>query len=151
MLILVLKKIRLSSDELYLSHTQLYRDHNQQHNQQWNVFSAFKPSKCTHTWSSGQPTLLRPGSSWGFGALLKGLTSVVDNSSRSQDSNTHNFGLQVQCSLSTRPRLSFSVLFCFSVRVWIRWWIGTGRWCLQPWSSAEAGAHPQWRPRLKML
>ncbi len=30
----------------------------------------------------------RPGSSWGFGALLKGLTSVVDNSCRSRDSNT---------------------------------------------------------------
>ncbi len=29
----------------------------------------------------------RPGSSWGFGALLKGLTSVVDNSCRSRDSN----------------------------------------------------------------
>ncbi len=27
-------------------------------------------------WSSGQLTLRRPGSSWGFGALLKGLTSV---------------------------------------------------------------------------
>ncbi len=63
----------------YLSHTQ--------YNQQWNVFSAFNPSKCTHTWSSGQPMLWRPGSSWGFGALLKGLTSVVDNSCRSRDSN----------------------------------------------------------------
>ncbi len=31
-----------------------------------------------HTWSGGQPTLRRPGSSGGFGALLKGLTSVVD-------------------------------------------------------------------------
>ncbi|MCJ8728948.1 hypothetical protein PDJAM_G00010640, partial [Pangasius djambal] len=32
----------------------------------------------THTRSSEQPFLLRrPGSSWGFGALLKGLTSVV--------------------------------------------------------------------------
>ncbi len=42
----------------------------------------------THpTWSSVQPTLRRPGSSWGFGALLKGLTSVVDTSSRSRDSN----------------------------------------------------------------
>ncbi len=41
----------------------------------------------THTWSSGQPTPRRPGSSWGFGALLKGLTSVVDNSYRSRDSN----------------------------------------------------------------
>ncbi len=59
-----------------------------EYNLQWNVFSAFHPSKCTHTWSSGQPTLQCPGSSWGFGALLKGLTSVVDNSSRSRDSNT---------------------------------------------------------------
>ncbi len=41
----------------------------------------------THTWSSGQPMLWRPGSSRGFGALLKGLTSVVDNSCRSRDSN----------------------------------------------------------------
>ncbi len=24
-----------------------------EYNQQWNVFSAFNPSKCTHTWSSG--------------------------------------------------------------------------------------------------
>ncbi len=42
----------------------------------------------THTWSSGQPSLRRPGSSWGFGALLKGFTSVVDTSCRSQDSNS---------------------------------------------------------------
>ncbi len=47
------------------------------------MFSAFNPSK----WSSGQPTLWRLGGSWGFGALLKGLTSVVDNSCRSRDSN----------------------------------------------------------------
>ncbi len=40
-----------------------------------------------HTWSSGKPALRRPGSSWGFSALLKDLTSVVDNSSRSRDSN----------------------------------------------------------------
>ncbi len=77
-----------------------------------NLCSAFNPSKCTHTvvnthtlwthtWSSGQPMLRRPGSSWGFGALLKGLTSVVvlkveraldiqsphDNSYRTRDSN----------------------------------------------------------------
>ncbi len=53
-----------------------------------NLHSAFNPSKCTHTavnthtpWthtrSSGQPMLRCPWSSWGFGALLKGLTSVV--------------------------------------------------------------------------
>ncbi len=58
-----------------------------EYNQQWNVFSAFNPSKCTHTWSSGQPMLRHPGSSRGFSALLKGLTSVVDNSCRSWDSN----------------------------------------------------------------
>ncbi len=51
------------------------------------MFSAFNPSKCTHTWSSGQPTLQRLGSSWGFGALLKGLTLVMDNYCRSRDSN----------------------------------------------------------------
>ncbi len=58
-----------------------------EYNQQWNVFSASNPSKCTHTWSSGQPTLWRLGSSRGFGALLKGLTSVVDNSCQSRGSN----------------------------------------------------------------
>ncbi len=56
-----------------------------------NSCSAFTHPKCTHTqqwththtlWthtrSSGQPFMLRrSGSSWGFGALLKGLTSVV--------------------------------------------------------------------------
>ncbi len=40
-----------------------------------------------HTWSSGQLTLQRPWRSWRFGALLKGLTSVVDNSCWSRDSN----------------------------------------------------------------
>ncbi len=56
-----------------------------EYNQKWNVFSAFNMH--THTWSSEQPALRRPGSSWRFGALLKGLTSVVDNSCRSRDSN----------------------------------------------------------------
>ncbi len=51
------------------------------------MFSAFNPSKCTHTWSSGQPTLRHPGSSQVFCALLKSLTSVVDNSCRRRDSN----------------------------------------------------------------
>ncbi len=38
------KLYKLSSDELYLSHTQLYREYNEE----WNVFSTFNPSKCTH-------------------------------------------------------------------------------------------------------
>ncbi len=71
--------------------------------QEWNVFSAFNPSK----WSSGQPTLRRLGSSWGFSGLLKGLTSVVDTSCQSQDLNpqpwvTSGFKSNL---LSIRPRL----------------------------------------------
>ncbi len=45
---------KLSSDELYLSHTQLYRV---------NVFSAFNPSKCTHT---------APGEQLGVRSLAQG-------------------------------------------------------------------------------
>ncbi len=55
----------------------------------WNLCSAFNQSMCTHTKCEHIHTvnthpeqwaailLRRPGSSWGFGALLKGLTSVV--------------------------------------------------------------------------
>ncbi len=67
------------------------------------MFSAFNQSK----WSSGQPTLRRPGSSWGFGALLKGLTSVVDTSCQSQDLNPQPWvtsGFKSN-DLSIRPRL----------------------------------------------
>ncbi len=40
--------------------------------------SAHTHTLWTYTRSSGQPFMLqRPGSSWGFGALLKGLTSVM--------------------------------------------------------------------------
>ncbi len=60
----------------------------------------------THTWSSGnththththtpgavgQSTLRRPGGSWGFSALLKGLTSVVDISCRSREPTTSDY------------------------------------------------------------
>ncbi len=71
------------------------------------MFSAFNPSK----WSSGQPTLQRPGSSWGFGALLKGLTSVVDTSCQSRDSNAQPWvtsGFKSN-TLSIRPRLPVRV------------------------------------------
>ncbi len=67
----------------------LHLTHPSAHTQQW-----------THTRSSRQPMLRRPGSSWGFSALLKGLTSVMvlkveralvihstDNSCRTWDSN----------------------------------------------------------------
>ncbi len=73
---------KLSSDEL-ICHIHNYTEYNEE----WNVFSAFNPSKHTQTWSSGQPTLQCPGSSQGFCALLKGLNSAVDTSCQSWDSN----------------------------------------------------------------
>ncbi len=78
-LIIIIYKAQMS----FICHIHNYTEYNQQ----WSVFSVFNPSKCTHTWNRGQPTLQHPGSSWGLGALVKGLTSVVDNSCRSRDSN----------------------------------------------------------------
>ncbi len=40
---------RLIKEEYFICHIQNYTEYNQQ----WNVFSAFNPSKRTHTWSSG--------------------------------------------------------------------------------------------------
>ncbi len=75
------------------------------------MFSAFNPSK----WSSGQPTLQRPGSSLGFGTLLKGLTSVVDTSCQSRDSNP-----LPRVSSPIRPRLPLvSTSGCIQVAVLI--------------------------------
>ncbi len=62
-------KHRREERRFFIRHIHNYTEYNQQ----WNLCSAFNPSKCTHTRSSVKPT----GSSWGFGALLKGLTSVV--------------------------------------------------------------------------
>ncbi len=81
----------------------------------------------THTWSSGhththleQSTLRRPGGSWGFGALLKGLTSVVDNSCRSREPTTSDYK---SSALSIRPRLHLDYnlqLYCVtSHTVWL--------------------------------
>ncbi len=82
------------------------------HTQQW-----------THTRSSGQPFMLRhPGSSWGFGALLKGTSVVVLKVERAlyihsphrkflpaRDSNSQPFVYESD-SLTIRPRLSPSWL-----------------------------------------
>ncbi len=70
------------------------------HTQQW-----------THTWSSGLPFMLRrPGSSWGFGALLKGTSVVVLRVERVLDIlSPHLQFLQPlgyeSDSLTIRPRL----------------------------------------------
>ncbi len=65
-----------------------------EYNEEWNVFSAFNLSKCTHTWSSGQPTMQRPGSSRGLpvGAGIR----------------THNLGL---------PRVSSPTLYPLGQRL----------------------------------
>ncbi len=94
-----------------------------------NLCSALTHPKCTHTavnthtpWthtrSSGQPFMLRcPGSSWGFGALLKGTSVVVLRVERAlyihsphlqflpaRDSNSQPFDYESD-SLTIRPRL----------------------------------------------
>ncbi len=88
-----------------------------------NLSSAFNPSKCTLTAVNTHPEqwaaiLRRPGSSWGIGALLKGLTSVVvlkveralvihsptDNPCRTWESNLQPLGYKSN-SLTIRPRL----------------------------------------------
>ncbi len=86
-----------------------------EYNEEWNVFSAFNRSK----WSSGQPKLRCPGSSWGFGALPKGLTSVVDTSCQSRDSNPQpwvTLGFKSN-ALSIRPRLPSSLRLTHPKRI----------------------------------
>ncbi len=96
----------------------LHLTHPSEHTQQWVVNKHTHTH--THTAASGQPFMLRhPGSSWGYGALLKGLTSVVvlrvEESighslppltipCRTWDSNPQPLGYKSD-SLSIRPRL----------------------------------------------
>ncbi len=85
-----------------------------EYNQQWNVFSAFNPSKCTHTPGAvGSQHCSAQGSSWGFGALLKGLTSVVDNSCRSREFEPTTSGYKSN-DLSIRSRLPLLLNCCVS-------------------------------------
>ncbi len=97
-----------------------------------NSCSAFTQPKCTHThtlWthirSSEQPFMLqRPGSSWGFGALLKGTSVVVLRVERAlyihsphlqslpaRDSNSQPLGYESD-SLTIRPRLPPANISC---------------------------------------
>ncbi len=76
-------------DELYLSHTQLYRVYKRS-----EMCSLHLTHPSVHTWSSGQPTVQRPGSSHGlpFGAGIR----------------THNLGL---------PRVSSPTLYPLGQRL----------------------------------
>ncbi len=92
----------------------LHLTHPSEHTQQWT----HTHTPWTHTRSSWQPMLRRPGSSWGFGALLKGLISShgieggerwsfitpTDNSCQTWDSNPRPLGYKSDY-LSIRPRL----------------------------------------------
>ncbi len=83
----------------------------------WPILSAHT-QQWTRTRSSGQPFMLRrPGSSWGFGALLKGTSVVVLKEERvlyihsphlqflpARDSNSQSFDYESD-SLTIRPRL----------------------------------------------
>ncbi len=92
-----------------------------------NLCSAFNPSKCTHTVVNTPGAVGRVRRAvWGFGALLKGLTSVVVLKVRERslftppltipagpEIRTHNLGLQVRHSIhywywSGSTLLSFS-------------------------------------------
>ncbi len=87
----------------------------------------------THTRSSGQTLLRRPGSSWGVGALLKGLTSVVVlrveralhihyNSCQYRESNPQPLGYESD-SLTVRPRLPLDPLVSHdSSEIILIWW-----------------------------
>ncbi len=84
------------------------------HTQQWTH------THREHTWSSGQPFMLRrPGSSWGFDVLLKGTSVVVLRVERAlyihsphlqflpaRDSNSQPLDYESD-SLTIRPRLPY--------------------------------------------
>ncbi len=95
--------------------------------------------KWTHTRSSGQPCYMAPGSSWGFGALLKDTSVVVlkeeralvihsptNNPCRTRDSNPQPLDYESD-SLTIRPRLphchcrifNFLLLGCFCSMFWV--------------------------------
>ncbi len=88
----VYNKCKLSSDELYLSNTQLYS-------------SEMCSLHLTHPSAPSAADIAAPGSSWGFG--LKGLTSVMDTSCQSRDSNPQPWVTSCfkSSTLSIRPRL----------------------------------------------
>ncbi len=101
------------------THTHTPHTHTHTHTHTHNTHTHLEQWAHTHTHLE-QSTLQRPGSSWGFGALLKGLTSVVDNSCRSREPTTSDYKSN---ALSIRPRLHLDYnlqLYCVtSHTVWL--------------------------------
>ncbi len=95
------QQLEEEEEELFICHIHSYTEYNQQ----WMcALHLTHPSAHTHTHT--HTTLRCPGSSWGFGALLKGFTSVVDNSCRSREPTTSDYK---SSALSIRP-LSLSII-----------------------------------------
>ncbi len=69
-----------------------------EYNQQWNVFSAYNPSKWTHTWSGGQLTLRRRGAVGGSVPCSR-VSPQSWTIPAGAKIRTHNLGLQVQRSI----------------------------------------------------
>ncbi len=100
-----------------LIHTQLHRD-----NQQWNVFSAFNPSNCTHTPGAvgGRCSSAR-GAVGGLVLLLKGLTSVRGQFLPEPRFEPTTSGYKSN-ALSIRPRLPHICDMCCVIKLHILEW-----------------------------
>ncbi len=72
-----------------------------QSNHQWNVFSAFNPSKCTHTWSSGHwaADTAAPGGAVGGSVPCSRVSPQSWTIPAGAEIRTHNLGLQVRRSI----------------------------------------------------
>ncbi len=80
-----------------------------EYNEEWNVFSAFNPSK----WSSGQPTLQRPGEQLGVRCLAQGshLSHGHFLPEPGFEPTTLGYlGFQVQCSIHYATTAIFAVI-----------------------------------------
>ncbi len=69
-----------------------------EYNEDWNVFSAFNPSKYTHTRSSGQPMQRRRGAVEGSVPCSR-VSPQSWTIPAGAEIRTHNLGLQVQRSI----------------------------------------------------
>ncbi len=79
------------------------------------------PLHLTHP-SAHTPRGVSPGSSWGSSALLKGLTSVVDNSCRSRDLNPQPWVTSLSIRTTTAPCSSMDWIDSYTYG----WIIGRG-------------------------
>ncbi len=122
--------VRLRLRLFYLSHTQLYREYITS-SEMYSLYLTHPKWTHPEQWAA---MLQRPGSSWGFGALLKDTSVVVleedtpptNNPCRTWDSNPQPSAYKSD-SLSIRPRLP-------QLFLWV--WQKDGGWCSGWWLMA---------------